>query len=103
MAHRPARPIPPAAALPPYRPVDAKLQISLRTKIAEGLLLPDADLWFAFTQRSFWQVWNPQQSSPFRSTDYQPEAVYVIPVPERLGKLPGGWQWRMAQLGLAHQ
>jgi phospholipase A1 len=92
-----------AAALPPYRPVDAKLQISLRTKIAEGLLLPDADLWFAFTQRSFWQVWNPQQSSPFRSTDYQPEAVYVIPVPEKLGKLPGGWQWRMAQLGLAHQ
>jgi phospholipase A1 len=94
---------PAAAALPRYRQVESKLQISLRTKIAEGLLLPDADLWFAFTQRSFWQVWNPQQSSPFRSTDYQPEAIYVIPVPEELGKLPHGWRWRMAQLGLAHQ
>jgi phospholipase A1 len=86
-----------------YLPVEAKLQVSLRTKVAEGLLLPDADLWLAFTQRSLWQVWNPQESSPFRSTDYQPEAIYVIPVPEKMGKLPGGWQWRMAQLGLAHQ
>ena len=86
-----------------FRPVEAKLQMSLRTKVAEGLLLPDADLWFAFTQRSLWQVWNPRESSPFRSTDYQPEAIYVIPVPQQLGTLPGGWTWRMAQLGLAHQ
>lgn len=88
---------------PDYRPLEAKMQVSLRAKVAEGLVLPDADLWFAFTQRSLWQVWNRQESSPFRSTDYQPEAIYVIPVPPRLGALPGGWQWRMAQLGIAHQ
>jgi phospholipase A1/A2 len=92
-----------AEGLPAYRPVDAKLQISLRAKVAEGLLLPDADLWFAYTQRSFWQVWNPQQSSPFRNTDYQPEAIYVVPVPKAWSALPGGWQWRMAQLGIVHQ
>ncbi len=89
--------------LPAYRSVDAKLQISLRAKIAQGLLLPDADLWFAYTQRSFWQVWNSSQSSPFRNTDYQPEAIYVVPVPASWSALPGGWRWRMAQLGLAHQ
>jgi phospholipase A1/A2 len=89
--------------LPTYRRVDAKLQISLRAKIAEGLFLRDADLWFAYTQRSFWQVWTPQQSSPFRNTDYQPEAIYVVPVPQQWGTLPGGWRWRMAQLGLVHQ
>ena len=86
-----------------YRPLEAKLQISLRAKVAEGLGLPNADLWLAYTQRSLWQVWNPQESSPFRSSDYQPEAIYVIPVPEKIGTLPGGWHWRMAQLGLAHQ
>ena len=86
-----------------YRPLEAKLQISLRAKVAEGLVLPDADLWLAYTQRSLWQVWNPQASSPFRSSDYQPEAIYAIPVPEKMGTLPGGWHWRMAQLGLAHQ
>lgn len=92
-----------ATGLPSYRRVDAKLQISLRAKMAEGLLLPDADLWFAYTQRSFWQVWNPQQSSPFRNTDYQPEAIYVVPVPKAWRALPGGWQWRMGQLGIVHQ
>lgn len=86
-----------------YRPLEAKLQISLRAKIAEDMLLPNADVWFAYTQRSLWQVWNSQDSAPFRSTDYQPEAVYVVPVPRRLGTLPGGWSLRVVQLGLAHQ
>lgn len=86
-----------------YRPLEAKLQISLRAKIAEDLLLPNADLWFAYTQRSLWQLWNRQESAPFRSTDYQPEATYVVPVPQRLGALPGGWSLRMVRLGLAHQ
>lgn len=92
-----------ATGLPQYRRVDAKLQISLRAKIAQDVLLPDADLWFAYTQRSFWQVWNPQQSSPFRNTDYQPEAIYVVPVPKAWSTLPGGWHWRMGQLGIVHQ
>ncbi len=86
-----------------YRPVEAKIQISLRSKIVEDFLLPNADLWFAYTQRSLWQVWDHDDSAPFRSTDYQPEAIYVIPVPQRLAELSNGWHWRMVQLGLAHQ
>lgn len=85
------------------KPVEAKFQVSLRAKVVEGLLLPNADLWFAYTQRSLWQVWNPAESSPFRSTDYQPEAIYVVPVSGRLGRWPGGIQWEMVSLGVAHQ
>lgn len=97
---------PTRAALAPnerYRPLEAKLQVSLRAKAVSDLLLPDADLWLAFTQRSLWQLWNSQESAPFRSTDYQPEAIYVIPVPESMRPLPFGWQWRMLQAGFAHQ
>ncbi|MEO7008200.1 MAG: phospholipase A, partial [Caldimonas sp.] len=36
-----------AATRPSLRSLEAKLQISLRTKVAEGLVLPDGDLWFA--------------------------------------------------------
>ncbi|MBT9519598.1 MAG: phospholipase A [Dechloromonas sp.] len=86
-----------------YRSVEAKLQISLRAKVVEDLLLPGADLWAAYTQRSLWQLWDSGDSSPFRSTDYQPEMIYVVPVPERFGKLPLGWDLRMLQLGFAHQ
>ncbi|MBL0419138.1 phospholipase A [Ramlibacter sp. AW1] len=83
--------------------VEAKFQVSLRAKVVEGLVFPNADLWFAYTQRSMWQVWNPRESSPFRSTDYQPEAIYVLPVTGRLGRLPGDVKWEMVQLGVAHQ
>jgi phospholipase A1/A2 len=86
-----------------YRQTEAKLQVSLRAKIVEDLLLPGADLWAAYTQRSLWQVWDSEDSSPFRSTDYQPEFIYVVPVPAQWGKLPYGWHWRMLQLGAAHQ
>lgn len=86
-----------------HRQVEAKLQLSLRAKVVQSLLLPNADLWFAFTQRSMWQLWNKPDSAPFRSTDYQPEAIYVVPIPARLGQLPFGWRWRMAEAGVAHQ
>jgi phospholipase A1 len=85
-----------------YRQFEAKVQVSLRAKVAQSLLLPDADLWFAYTQRSLWQVWDREDSSPFRSTDYEPEVIYVVPIREESGALPGGWQWRMLQLGFAH-
>jgi phospholipase A1/A2 len=97
---------PTRAAQPPnerYRAVEAKLQVSLRAKAASDVLLPDADLWLAYTQRSLWQLWNSQESAPFRSSDYQPEAIYVVPVPQALRGLPFGWQWRMVQAGVAHQ
>lgn len=86
-----------------YEPIEAKLQVSLRAKAASDVLLPAADLWLAYTQRSLWQLWNAQESAPFRSSDYQPEAIYVIPVPESMRPLPFGWQWRMVQAGVAHQ
>jgi phospholipase A1 len=94
---------PPAVPNERYRPLEAKLQVSLRAKAASDVLLPDADLWFAYTQRSLWQLWNSQESAPFRSTDYQPEAIYVVPIPPALRPLPFGWQWRMLQGGIAHQ
>jgi phospholipase A1 len=86
-----------------YQATEAELQISLRAKALEDFLLPDADLWFAYSQKSIWQLWNSADSSPFRSSDYQPEAMYVVPVPDRLGTLPGDWHWRMATLGIGHQ
>lgn len=90
-------------SLPDYKRIEAKLQLSLRTKIVQSLLLPDADLWFGYTQQSLWQVWNKQDSAPFRSTDYEPELIYVLPVPRPYGELPGGWRLSMLQAALAHQ
>ena len=86
-----------------YRQTEAELQLSLRAKVAEDFLLPNADVWFSYTQQSIWQLWNGQDSSPFRSSDYEPEGMYVVPVPDKMGDLGGGWRWRMAIAGIAHE
>lgn len=88
---------------PDYSHTEGKIQLSLRTKLLQDVLLPGADLWAAYTQQSLWQVYNAADSRPFRNTDYQPELMYVVPAPEGLRALPWGWQWRFAQLGIVHE
>ena len=89
----------------PYRRTEARLQLSVRTKIAQGLLTQNHptrkdSLWFGYTQQSYWQVFSPQISRPFRTTDHEPEVMYVYPTD---AQLPWGWRWRYSGIGVVHQ
>lgn len=88
---------------PNYRNIEAKFQMSLRTKVLQDVLLPGGDVWVAFTQQAMWQIWNGRDSKPFRNTDYEPEVMYLLPTGKGLRNLPWGWQWRYSQFALAHQ
>ncbi len=79
--------------------VEAKLQLSLKTKLAENLLGSATDLWFGYTQQSYWQAANSRYSSPFRETDYQPEAILVHP----LQVSAGGVHLRYVSAALTHE
>ena len=54
--------------------VESQFQVSMKVPLAVDLFKNKVDIFAAFTMRSFWQVYNKDISSPFRETNYEPEA-----------------------------
>lgn len=80
--------------------LDSKLQISMKTKLAQDVFDTNADVWLGYTQQSYWQVYNGKNSRPFRSSDYQPEIFLTQPIK---GNLPGNGSLRLLGAGLVHE
>lgn len=78
---------------------ETKFQISFKTKAVENLFGDNGDLWMAYTQSSRWQVFNGEQSRPFRETDYEPEVMLAF----RTGYSLLGWKGRLLAVGVNHQ
>lgn len=89
----------------PYLTSEERIQLSVRVKIGQGFLTgPNADardsLWFAYSQQSYWQLFTSSISRPFRSTDHEPEIMYIAPTD---AQLPLGWRLRYSGVSLNHQ
>ena len=87
-----------------YQSKELRIQLSIRSKLAGGLLTPaDAQamdsLWVGYSQLSFWQVFNDDNSRPFRTTDHKPEIFYVYPTQMQL---PFNWRLRYSGIGFMH-
>jgi phospholipase A1/A2 len=79
--------------------LETKFQLSFKTKAVENLFGDNGDIWMGYTQSSRWQVYNSEQSRPFRETNYEPEVLLVF----RNGYSLLGWNGRMAAVGINHQ
>jgi phospholipase A1/A2 len=78
--------------------LEVKFQFSFKFKLWQDIAHTPVDLWFGYTQQSYWQLWN-QESSPFRETNYEPTVFAGLPVDRDLL----GLRLRMLTVGFTHQ
>lgn len=78
---------------------EVTFQLSFKARLWRDMFGKDICLWAAYTQRSFWQFYNFDDSSPFRETNYEPEIL--VNFGTRYSVL--GFQGRFAQIGFNHQ
>jgi phospholipase A1 len=79
--------------------VETKFQLSFKVKLAQDILFGKADLWLAYTQKSFWQIYNTEFSRPFRETNYEPEVILNFPANFKIFGLDG----KMLGVSFNHQ
>ncbi len=80
-----------------YKNYEAELQVSLKLNIGNNLLGLSEKYYMSYTHTAFWQIY--AQSSPFRETNYNPEAFVIFPVSDRKTFI----HLRSIKLALAHR
>jgi phospholipase A1 len=78
---------------------ETKFQLSLKTKVWQGVFGDAGDLWVDYTQSSRWQLYNVANSRPFRETNYEPEALLVFDTHYNVL----GWDGSLFGIGVNHQ
>lgn len=78
---------------------EVTFQLSFKARLWRDIFGKNLALWAAYTQRSFWQLYNFDDSSPFRETNYEPEVLLTLGTRRDLL----GLNARFIQLGINHQ
>ncbi|MET1490572.1 phospholipase A [Uliginosibacterium paludis] len=84
--------------VPPQKS-EVKYQFSFKVPLYLDVFGSGGSLFGAYTQRSFWQMYNNKISKPFRETNYEPEIWYQYPVARPFL----GWNFVTASIGINHQ
>lgn len=89
---------------------DLKFQLSLKSELMNNIPLirnlpyvTSSRLWGAYTQQSYWQIFNSQASRPLRENDYQPELILSLGVDNQVDGVKKTYIPRMLNLGVMHQ
>lgn len=78
---------------------EVKFQISIKMPITDELFGDKSTLYAAYTNQSYWQAYNDDNSHPFREANHEPELFLAM---------QNDWQWlgftnRMNRFGISHQ
>ena len=79
-----------------YKNIEAELQVSLKMGIGSDLFGLGEKYYLSYSHKAFWQIYT--DSSPFRETNYNPEAFVVFPIFDK----ESIFQLRSLKFGIAH-
>ncbi|PKO47372.1 MAG: phospholipase [Betaproteobacteria bacterium HGW-Betaproteobacteria-22] len=89
---------------------DLKFQLSLKTEMMGNIpiirdlpYVTSSRIWAAYTQQSYWQIFNGSVSRPFRETNYEPEVILSLGIDNQVDGVKKSYIPRMLNLGLVHQ
>lgn len=82
-----------------FKSAEVKFQISFMFPIVQNVFGNNGDLYFAYTNRSFWQVFDEELSAPFRETNHEPEFWFRFDSKFKIL----GFRNRLNSFGYVHQ
>lgn len=89
---------------------DVKFQFSLKTELMKSIPLvrklpyvESSRIWAAYTQQSFWQVFDSGNSRPFRENNYEPELILSLGLDNKGTDNIQRYLPKMLNLGIVHQ
>ena len=78
---------------------EIKFQISFMVPMVRNIIGDNGDLYIAYTNRSFWQAFNQEESLPFRETNHEPEFWFQFDNKWKIF----GFTNRLNSFGFVHQ
>ncbi len=89
---------------------DLKFQLSLKTEMMSNIPLirelpyvTSSRIWGAYTQQSYWQVFDGEASRPLRENNYEPEVILSLGIDNQVDGVKKNYIPRMLNLGVVHQ
>jgi len=79
-----------------YKNIEAELQVSIKLYLGTNLLGFDESYYLAYSHIAFWQIY--AESSPFRETNYTPEAFVEFPIKDK----DSYFNLKSVKVGMAH-
>ncbi len=79
--------------------VETKFQFSIKAQLLDDILKQRGRLYFGYTNQYYWQIFNEENSGPFRETNHEPELF--IDMDQDFSW--GGWHVPLIRAGWVHQ
>jgi phospholipase A1 len=78
---------------------ELNFQLSLKYKVIESIFPNNGDFYVAYTNKSYWQAFNDDLSSPFREINHEPEFWFQFRPQLQMGAL----EFSSVDLGFSHE